>query len=90
MPLDGSDDGLRHKGGITTTNITLRERNGSSLYVQEIQRAALRNARIQSERKGKDISDLDVEKRILAKLRKPVYKGISKNRWLRFYKLEHA
>ena len=75
---------------IFATNITFKERNGSSLYVQEIQRVALRNARIQSEQKGKDIFDLDVEKRILAKLRKPVHKGLSKNRWYKFYKLEHA
>ena len=75
---------------IATNEIILRERNGASLYVQEIQRVSLRNARIQNERKEKDILDLDVEKRILAKLRKPILKGQSKNRWFRFYKLEHA
>ena len=76
---------------MTATNeIILRERNGASLYVQEIQRVSLRNARIQNEWRGTDIFDLDLEERILAKLRKPTYKGQSKNRWFRFYKLEHA
>lgn len=75
---------------IFGNNIIFTERNGASLYVQEIQRAALRNARIQNERKERDIPDLEVESRILAKLRKPAYKGASKNRWLKFYKLEHA
>lgn len=75
---------------VTANEIILKERNGSSLYIQEIQRVSLRNARIQNERKEKDIFELDAEGRILAKLRKPIYKGLSKNRWLRFYKMEHA
>lgn len=75
---------------VTANEIILKERNGSSLYIQEIQRVSLRNARIQNERKEKDIFDLDANGRILAKLRKPIYKGQSKNRWLRFYKMEHA
>lgn len=75
---------------VTANEIILKERNGSSLYIQEIQRISLRNARIQNERKEKDIFELYAEGRILAKLRKPIYKGQSKNRWLRFYKMEHA
>lgn len=73
-----------------TNSVILKEKNGSSLYVQEIQRASLRNARVQSERRNTDISDFEADGRILAKLRKPIYKGQSKNRWLKFYKLEHA
>lgn len=62
------------------------ERNGSSLYVQEIQRASLRNARVRNESiRRKDILECDIEKRILLRITKPAYVGQSKNRW---YKLK--
>lgn len=67
----------------------LRERNGSSLYVQEIQREALRNARMRNERRFRiDIPELEADGRILAKLRKPAYAGPSKIRWYKYAKAE--
>ena len=74
---------------MTNEKVVMFERNGSSLYVQEIQRASLRNARVRSDhRRRKDISEYDIEKRLLAKITKPAYIGRSKARWFKFYKLE--
>lgn len=74
---------------IAANEIIMRERNGSSLYVQEIQREALRNARMRNERRfGMDIPEVEADGRILAKLRKPTYTGPSRIRWYKCAKAE--
>ena len=74
---------------IAANEIIMMERNGSSLYVQEIQREALRNARMRNERRfGMDISELEADGRTLAKLKKPAHTGPSRIRWYKYAKSE--